>query len=916
MQKSFLFVIMILLSIIVNAQKMSIQGTLIDTLNSKPLPNAIIMAIRVKDSVLIKYTRSDFYGKFELNNLPLDTLRVVITHPKFNEQEFYLFGNANNYEFNFGRVSMNDESKNLREITIYAFKEPVYYKGDTLIYTADSFKVKQNATVEDLLKKLPGIQVDKEGKITSQGKEITQVLVDGDEFFGTDPTIATRNLNATAVESVQVYDKKNENTEAGGDETIKVMNLKLKEEAKKGYFGKVSGASDFQNFYEGELLANKFNGSQKISVFSLISNTPRTRIRGRDAWQYGLNEERNNNFMNDEGIIINFSDNSSEDGIPQTIKTGFYFNDKIGKKGKLGANFTYYNSQLRQSVTTRTQYQFQDSVGFISNNSLQSKSRNDSYNLNFNYEHKIDSLTTFYLIPRLKYNTSERTKTDITDFTTATDTLFRKTTVNNFNNAKGYDLNSTARLIKNYNKKNRQLNLKYTNSIINSSSEGILTSLNKNIFLPTLSDSLDQQKLSESNSISHTADFTFTEPLALQHKIEFSYSFNYFNGFQNKKTYDFENGGYTLENTLFSNNFKNIRSVHRAGLMYIYENKKNKIRVGSRIRRVNASNNNLITDTVIKQQIDNILPFVYYTFKFSDNQQLTINYSTNANQPNLNQLQPVPDNTNPNQIRIGNPDLLPTFEHNINANYYKWKAISNQYLWAGGNFNFINNSITNAINFNPDGTTQIQAVNADGNYNANAYAGFYTYIYKKIISIRPNFFGSYTNNNSYINNAKNTTKNLMANGSLQLEFETDSLFFSLSGSYTQMMAKTTQNPNANLFNTQNYEATFRLTLPYRFVFETSGEYYIQSRRAQGFNRNYFLWNASLTRKFTQKENILLSVEAMDILNQNISINRIVQDNFITDTKAVIIGRYILLKLMYKFNSNKAAKFDDDNDMFY
>jgi hypothetical protein len=915
-QKFYLFIIYIFLSLFAKSQTISIEGALTDTLNNKPVSNAIIMAIRLKDSVLVKYTRSDFQGKFELKNIPLDTLRVLITHPKFNEQEYYLFGNPDNYLFNFGKVVMSDESKNLREITIYAFKEPVYYKGDTLIYTADSFKVKQNATVEDLLKKLPGIQVDKEGKITSQGKEITQVLVDGDEFFGSDPTTATRNLNANAVESVQVYDKKNENTEGGGDETVKVMNLKLKEDAKKGYFGKISAASDFQTFYEGELLANKFNGSQKISVFGLVSNTPRTRIRGRDAWQYGLSEENNNNFMNDEGIIISFNNNNSEDGIPQTFKTGFYFTDKVGKNAKLGANFTYYNSRLRQSSITRTQYLFQDTLGFISNNQLESNSRNDSYSLNLNYEHKFDSLTTFYLVPRLKYNTSEKSKTDITDFITASDTLFRKTTVNNFNNAKGYDLKTTARLVRNFKKKNRQLTLKYINDLVNSSSEGILTSFNTNIFIPTLSDSLDQQKLVQSNSLSHTADIVYTEPLALQHKLEISYSFNHFNGLQNKKTYDFENGGYTLENTLFSNNFENIRTVHRAGLMYIYENKKNKVRIGSKVRRVNAINNNLITDTVITQQVDNILPFVYYTYKFSDNQQLMINYSTNANQPTLTQLQPVPDNTNPNQIRIGNPDLLPTFEHGINMTYYKWKPVSSRYSWAGGNFNLINNAISNALVFNPDGTSQIQAVNVNGNYNSNMYAGFYSYIYKKIISIRPNIFASYTNYNSYINYIKNTTRNLMANGSMEIEFDKDSLYFSLRGSYSQMMAKTTQNPEANFFNTQNYEATFRISLPYRFVLETSGEYYIQSRRAQGFNRNYFLWNASLIKKFTKKENILLSIEAMDILNQNISINRNVQDNFITDTKAVIIGRYILLKLMYKFNSNKAAKFEDDDDDFF
>jgi hypothetical protein len=184
----------------------------------------------------------------------IDTYQVVITHPQFADGLYIIAGTKENIEFDLGKIVMQAKTQQLNEVTVLGFRDPIYYKGDTLIYTADSFKVKPNATVEDLLKKLPGVKVDAAGKITTQGKTIEKVLVDGDEFFGGDPTVATRNLNATNIESVQVYDKKNEVSADGSkdDETIKVMNLKLKEDAKKGYFGKVSGASDFKNFYEGE----------------------------------------------------------------------------------------------------------------------------------------------------------------------------------------------------------------------------------------------------------------------------------------------------------------------------------------------------------------------------------------------------------------------------------------------------------------------------------------------------------------------------------------------------------------------------------------------------------------------------------------------------------------------------------------
>ena len=329
----------ILLSITTYAQKLSVAGNLQDTVAKSPLSNAIIMAIKLSDSTLINFTRSDINGFFKLKELPIDTYQVVITHPKFADQGYFIFGNAKNLDYDFGKIILQSKTLGLEEVTIFAFRDPIYYKGDTLIYTADSFKVKANATVEDLLKKLPGLKVDKDGKITSQGKAVDKVLVDGDEFFGGDPTVATKNLNANAIESVQVYDKKtdDQSNSTTGEETQKILNLKLKDDAKKGYFGKISGASDFQKFYESELLANYFKKKLKISVFGLGSNTPRSSFGWGDMYKYGLNNEMGREDGEDGEMNFNYSNNSIQ-GIPQTIKTGIYYTDKISKNTKL--NFT------------------------------------------------------------------------------------------------------------------------------------------------------------------------------------------------------------------------------------------------------------------------------------------------------------------------------------------------------------------------------------------------------------------------------------------------------------------------------------------------------------------------------------------------------------------------------------------------
>ncbi len=191
MKRPLLF-FLLLFSVSSFSQKLNVSGNVQDTAAKQPLQNAIVMAIKLMDSTLVGFTRTDDKGYFKLKPLPVDTYQVIISHPKFADQGFFIFGDKKNLDYDFGKIILQPKNIALDEVTIFAFKDPVYYKCDTLVYTADSFKTKPNATVEDLLKKLPGMKVDADGKITAQGKKVDKVLVDGDEFFGDDPTMATQ----------------------------------------------------------------------------------------------------------------------------------------------------------------------------------------------------------------------------------------------------------------------------------------------------------------------------------------------------------------------------------------------------------------------------------------------------------------------------------------------------------------------------------------------------------------------------------------------------------------------------------------------------------------------------------------------------------------------------------------------------
>ncbi|MBL7884770.1 MAG: outer membrane beta-barrel protein [Bacteroidia bacterium] len=908
--RKLIFVFLLLLNAQVFSQHMHISGTLVDTITNTSLEHSVAMAVRIKDSVMLGFARADKEGRFEMKSLPIDTVQVIISNPRFSEQYFYVFGSSANSVFDFGKIVLPPKSQQLKEVIIYAFKDPVYYKGDTLVYTADSFKVKPNATVEDLLRKLPGIKVDASGKITSQGKEISQVLVDGDEFFGSDPTVATRNLAAQGVESVQVYEKKDENATEGGTETVQIMNLKLKDEAKKGYFGKVSGASDFQKFYEGELLANKFNKQQKISVFALGSNTPRSSLGWQDMYKYGLNNEMNS-FDDGDGNTY-FYNNNSNNGIPRTLKSGIYYADKFGKNTKVNFNYSYSNNNLNTKSENRTQYFLAD-TSYVTEEFSTSNQETGIHSFNLGIEQKIDSLTDLEIRPKLTFNANKTKNYNSNRFFTSTDSLTRENEVENTNKANGFDAGVRAKLTRRFKLKDRQLLLSYNGNAQNDQSDGILKSFNTYYSgLLFFNDTLNQRKDNVSEKQNHNSKLVFTEPFGKKIKLEFEYIFNYSKNHQSKKALNYFNGEYALSDSLFSNDFENIQLYNRVGLKFIYETKKIRFAIGSRVQQNELQNTNLITNAKIKYSGTAVLPFLSYMYRFSDNTRLNFSYYSNVNQPNVNQLQPVPDNTNPNRVVLGNPNLNPSFTHRMEMWFNSWKPISGRHMWSSLSFNMQDDAFANSSTFDSIGRTVSQTVNVDGNYNGNFYIGGGIPFFQKLISLEPNINGGINSYSNFVNGRKNRTETASLSAGLNIVIQSDTIEFQIGADYTWNQTQSSLNTASNKpYTDQVYNAAFRLRLPFKFLLETEVDYNVYSQRSQGFNTNFVIWNAALRKTILKNENLILSFEANDILNQNINNVRTIQNNTITDTKTNIINRYFLLRLVYKFNSTKTKENDDE-----
>lgn len=896
--------------LVTQAQTIKITGQVVDTTKVNKVHNAVVMALRFSDSLMVKFTRTDVNGKFEINSLPVDTYNIVASHAQFGDVAYIVIGKPNDTVVNFGKMVLPAKSISLNEVVVYGYTDPIFMKGDTLVYTVDSFKVRENAVVEDLLKKLPGIKVDANGKIFTQGKEVDQVLVDGDEFFGSDITVATKNLAASSVDQVQVYDKKNDAQGESDKETLKVLNLKLKEDAKKGYFGKASAAGDFQKYYEGEFLFNRFKGSQKISAFALTSNTPRSSLGWRDMWDYGFTDDMNMSSGDDGETYFNWNNNDNN-GVPRTLKTGVYFNDKILPKTKLNLSYTFTNGDVTSKSSTFSQYFLSDS-SYNAEYNYQSFQETQAHRANITIKQTIDSLTDLEVKSNIKINSGSKEESTMQKFSQSNSDIFRSNSIENKSQTSGTDLGVEARLIRNFTKRDRKLVMSYSYNGNDADGTGYLFNEDDNFIDSTLNDTINQQKLKSNKKRDNSFSVSYVEPITKKIRLDWSYDYTSSILQQNKKSFDAVNGNYSQENDLLTSNYTNARTINRGSMGVTYEVKKMRVSVGSKVRQIYAVGDEQRTNYKLTQTVTNLLPYIQYRYKFGENTSLQMKYNTNAKQPELFQLQPVQDNANTNNIYIGNPNLLPSYSHRFNMNYYMFKPISGRNYYINGNYTLTNNSITNAIIYGDYGKTITQPVNTDANYSYGGYAGGSINFFDQKFEVNPGVSFDGSKINSIVNTNKNITRNLTTGAELELALRLDSFEFAISTSqeYTQTSSTVSDRGNSNFF-TRNYRASLSKDFKWKFTFETDAEFNTNTQRAQGYNVNFILWNASISKKFGKGENLIASFVATDMLNQNINTYRTVEDNVISDVKNTIIGRYLLLKVVYKFKNKGAEKEDDE-----
>jgi outer membrane receptor protein involved in Fe transport len=377
---------------------------------------------------------------------------------------------------------------------------------------------------------------------------------------------------------------------------------------------------------------------------------------------------------------------------------------------------------------------------------------------------------------------------------------------------------------------------------------------------------------------------------------------------------DYNGQGYDIINPTQSNDFRNTRVTQRIGSKFIYDVKKYKINVGANYRNIFQQNINVSKTQTLSSTFHNVLPFANVNFRINQGSNLTLSYNSNAQQPDLQQLQPVVDNTDPNRIIIGNPALKPQFSNNINLNYYFYKGISDVNFYSGAQYYFVNNEISDKTTFDEFGRSVSTPVNVNGNYSGNVWCGGGFPVLKRWMKIMYNFSGNINNNVSYIDDRVNVTQLIGVDPSLTFEKELDYLEVSLGGSYNYNVPKQTISLQSNKpYYSYDLYGSLMVKFPKNIRLSTDGNYTNNGNRAEGYNINYFILNAQLSKTFFKKENFIVSAEAYDILNQNISNRRTVQSNKIVDVKTQVIRQYFLLRAVFKFTSQKEKEMEDEDD---
>lgn len=910
------------------AQSASVRGKVVDTSSDGQLTNAAVLLLDAKDSMLHSFTRVRANGDFLLQKVDSGKYILLVIYPQYADYTQSLDVAGNDTALNLGTLNLIQAAHLLKDVIVSQKLGSIRIKGDTTEFAADSFKVQPNATVEDLLKKLPGIQIDKDGKITAQGQTVQKVLVDGEEFFGDDPTLVTKNLRADMVDKVQLFDKSSDQAAFTGIDDgnkTKTINIKLKDDKKNGYFGKLTGGIGTDNYRETQDMFNYFKGKMKVSAYATLANTGKMGLGFQDEMKYGSLGSNVSTDVSD-GMTITSINGQSDDplqsfsgqydgnGIPDVKSGGVHFDNKWNDdKQDINLNYKIGGMRVQGNGTTTTQNNLP--TGILYTNSS-NKFNNDIFRQKLDgiYDIQLDSLSSlkFTVGGSLAHSTTN-------NFTTTETQNADSSLVNNGSNsltsaADTKAFNASMLWRQKFKKKGRTISVSLNEFLQNKDESGFIS--NHNYFYnggaqPDSSDLVDQRKTNLAHSNSLNVGVAYTEPLSKTLSLVIDYGLDVENSMSDVRSYNAAaDSVYNILDSTYSNHYIYNQLTNSGGVAFNYKKNKLNFNIGTDAGATKYHQINTFTSQPLDRSFASWAPKASLQYKFSQQSSLRFNYNGKTQQPSVTQIQPVMNNNDNLNIYIGNPLLKPSFNNNFTFMYDNYRVLSSQSIFAYGGYNLtVNPVVTNVSTNNTTGASRYTYFNINHS-TANYYFGFNFSRKIKKIDLNYNIFLGANGNEyaNFINNVMNATSSNSYSLGLRLykykEKKYDLSLFGYVGYNTNH--STLQNQINNNSWSCGVEPNFDVFLPAKFQIHTDGDYEWQQKTQTFAARNQFIWNAWIGKKFFKKENLLVKVSANDILNQNNGFSRSAYNNTYTQSLNATIKRYFMLSVEWNFSKMNGA----------
>ena len=908
--KCLLMLLMILFSPMAFAQQsgVNVTGSVVEQGSDTPIEQATVRLLNVKDSAMVRGVVSARNGSFTLKNVKKGSYLLHITFIGYDPlyQPLQITGKKN--PVNVGKLELSDGAIELGEAVVIGKAPEVTVRNDTVEYNADSYKVTEGSVLEDLLKKMPGVEVDSEGKITVNGKEVKKVMVDGKEFFSDDPKVASKNLPAKMIDKLQVLDKKSDMAQMTGfddGEEETVINLTVKPGMKQGWFGNAYGGYGSKDRYEGNAMVNRFVNNDQITFMGGANNTN----------NMGFSDLASTMFSGMGGGGGRRGGFGAGSGITSSGNAGLNFSKEFKPdKLTLGGNTRYSHSDNDARSKSDRQNILPGDSSSYDNSEAMSRTKSDNFGVDFRLEWKPDTMTQLIFRPSFSFSHSMNDNfSDATTLDNERDTVNTNKS-NNYSESNGYNLNASIDFSRKLNNKGRVFSATLSGGNSDSYSDGMNRS---DIVYFNQTDALknsiiDQRSRYDNKGFNYRAYVSWVEPIGHNNFIQATYSISQRKQEALKNVYNQDADGiYNVLDSAYSQSYRNNFISQRASLSFKSQRAKFNYTIGLNLDPSYSSSENFVGDTTlskITRKVVNLSPMAQFNYMFDKRTNLRIMYNGRTSQPSMTQLQPVADISDPTNITIGNPDLNPRYTNNVFIRFQQFTPEKQRAFMIMANGSYIINDIVSYTSYNQEtGVKTTTYKNVNGNYSGNVRMMLNTPLKNKKFSINSMTMASFANSNGYINEEKNTNRNLILSERGGIDFRSSYLDLGVNGNI-RYNATSNSLQKENNQNTFNYGAGGYTTiyLPLNFKIESDVNWSTNSGYGDGFKQNEVLWNASASKSFLKNNQGTLRFKIYDILQQRSNISRSVTASYIQDSEYNTLGSYFMVHFIYRFSIFKGG----------